>query len=223
MCYVFFEGDLKQRHFFREDYSQHESHRFAGQQHTYIYCLHVQGNILFMKYIALLRGINAGKQRRVDMKNLKAIFESLDCFNVSTYINSGNAIFESNDCQENILKKVETGLKKGFDFEIPILIKTEKEMMKIADVIPMEWQNDSSQRSDVAYLFPEIDSKKTIDELPIKKEFVDIRYIKGAIYWNVDRKNYNKSHLNKITSHKLYQLMTIRNVNTARYLAGKNN
>lgn len=29
-----------------------------------------------------------------------------------------------------------------------------------------------------------------------------------------------KSHLNKIISHKLYQFMTVRNVNTARYLAG---
>jgi uncharacterized protein (DUF1697 family) len=175
-----------------------------------------------MKYIALLRGINAGKERRVDMKNLKAIFESLGYTNVATYINSGNVIFESKDSHENILNKIEAGFKKEFNFEIPFLIKTEKEMKKIADAIPMEWQNDSAQRSDVAYLFPEIDSKKTIDDLPVKKEFIDIRYIKGSIYWNIDRKDYNKSHLNKIISHKLYQFMTVRNVNTARYLAGNN-
>lgn len=95
-------------------------------------------------------------------------------------------------------------------------------MKKIANIIPTEWQNDSSQRSDVAYLFPEIDSKKTMYDLPVNKEFMDIHYVKGAIYWNIDRKNYNKSHLNKIISHKLYQYMTVRNVNTARYLAGNN-
>lgn len=173
-----------------------------------------------MRYIALLRGVNAGKERRVDMKNLRAIFESLGCINVSTYINSGNVIFESKDSHENILKKIDAGFKKEFDFEIPFLVKTEKEMKKIADAIPAEWQNDSSQRSDVAYLFPEIDSKKTINDLPVKKEFMDIRYVKGAIYWNVDRRNYNKSNLNKIISTELYQFMTLRNVNTARYLAG---
>jgi uncharacterized protein (DUF1697 family) len=172
-----------------------------------------------MKYIALLRGINAGKERRVDMKKLQAIFESLGYTNVSTYINSGNVVFESND-DPNILKKVLACFTKEFDFEIPTLIKTEKEMKKIADAIPKEWQNDSSQRSDVAYLFPEIDSQKTLDELPVKKEFIDIRYIKGAIYWNVDRIYYNKSHLNKIIGHTLYRFMTVRNVNTARYLAG---
>ena len=113
---------------------------------------------------------------------------------------------------------IEKAIKKEFGFDVPTLIKTER-VKKIADAIPNNWQNDSTQRSDIAYLFPEIDSKKTLDELPVKKELIDVRYIKGAIYWNIDRKNYNKSHLNKIISHKLYQFMTIRNVNTARYLA----
>lgn len=172
-----------------------------------------------MKYTALLRGVNVGKDRRVNMKKLKVIFESLGYTNVLTYINSGNVIFESKDNQKNILKKIGAGFKKEFDFTIPVLIKTEKELKKIADAIPKEWQNNSVQRSDVAYLFPEIDSKKTTALLPVKKEFVDIRYVRGAIFWNVDRKNYNKSHLNKIIGHMLYQFMTVRNVNTARYLA----
>lgn len=114
---------------------------------------------------------------------------------------------------------MELALEKECGFEIRTIIKTEKEMRKIADAIPPAWQNDTVQRSDVAYLFPEIDSKKTIDELPVKKEYMDMRYVKGAIFWNVARKNYNKCHLNKMISHALYHYMTVRNVNTARYLA----
>ncbi|MEZ4087642.1 MAG: DUF1697 domain-containing protein [Candidatus Gracilibacteria bacterium] len=173
-----------------------------------------------MKYRALLRGINVGGNHKVEMKKLKTLFEALGCINVSTYINSGNVIFESKENQKNILKKVEDGLKQEFGFGIPILIKTEKEMKKIADSIPDNWQNDSAQRTDVAYLFPEIDSIKILNELPVKKEFIEVRYIKGAIYWNVKRENVYKSQLAKLISHKLYKSMTVRNVNTARYLAG---
>jgi uncharacterized protein (DUF1697 family) len=72
----------------------------------------------------------------------------------------------------------------------------------------------------VAYLFNGIDSAEIVDILPIKKEFINIQYVKGAIIRNVDRKNLNKSQLAKIISHKIYQSMTVRNVNTARYLAG---
>lgn len=174
-----------------------------------------------MKYTALLRGINVGKSIRVDMKDMKKIFESLGYNDVSTYINSGNIIFESKDNREMILKNLAFAFKKEFGTDIPTLVKTEQEMKEIAEAIPPEWQNDADHKTDVAYLFPQIDSEKTMDELPVRREFLDIRHVKGAIFWNVERKNYNKSNLNKIISHRYYQLMTVRNVNTARFLAGE--
>jgi uncharacterized protein (DUF1697 family) len=176
-----------------------------------------------MKYIALLRGINVGGNQKVEMKKLKSLFESLGCMNVSTYINSGNVFFESSESQVNLHKKVEAGLKKEFGFDLPVLIKSKQEIKKIADAIPKTWQNDSEQRTDVAYLFREIDSKETIQLLPIKKEFIDIHYVRGAIIWNVKRKYINKSRLAKVISHKSYKSMTVRNVNTARYLAENEN
>ncbi len=173
-----------------------------------------------MKYIALLRGINVGGNRKVPMQRLKDLFVSLGYANVATYLNSGNVIFETDTEQEVLQKEIPEELKRKFGFEIPTLIKNEKEVNRIANAIPREWKNDSEQKTDVAYLFPEIDSKKIIDDLPVKKEFIDMRYVKGAIIWNVKKKEYNKSHLNKIINLKQYQLMTVRNVNTARFLAG---
>lgn len=168
------------------------------------------------KYAAFLRGINVGGNKRVEMKKLKALFEELGYANVLTYINSGNIIFESQDKRENIFDKIRVNLRKTFGFDISVLVKTKQEMQEIMKAIPLEWQNDSEQRSDVAYLFDEIDSEKIINELPINKEYVDMRYAKGVVFWNINRKNYNKSHLNKLISCKAYRFMTVRNVNTAR-------
>jgi len=174
-----------------------------------------------MKYIALLRGVNAGKRRRVEMKKLKTLFESLGCANVSTYLNSGNVIFDSSKKQDEISEEIISCLKKNLGFEIQTIVKTEKQIKEIAKAIPREWQNDSTQRTDVAYLFESIDSSQTLDEFPVKKEYLNIRYIPGAIYWNVDRKYVLKSQLYKLIGHPLYQMMTVRNVNTARFLAGQ--
>lgn len=174
-----------------------------------------------MKYIALLRGINVGGNKRIEMKKLKALFESLGYNNVSTYINSGNIIFESSDKKQSVISEnIKMCLKNEFGFDISTLVKSKLEMQKIAEAIPPDWHNDLQYKTDVAYLFDEIDSEKTIDDIPVKREYLDIRYTKGAIFWNIDRKNYNKSHINKLVGHKLYQLMTVRNVNTARFLAG---
>lgn len=172
-----------------------------------------------MKYIALLRGINVGGNRKVEMKKLKVLFESSDCTHVLTYINSGNVFFESGESREYLYMKLGRALKKEFGFDIPFLIKTEGEIKMIADAVPKTWKNDSEQKTDVAYLFGEVDTEEVVDNLPVRREFINIKYIRGAIIWNVKRKDLNKSHLTKITGHELYRFMTIRNVNTARYLA----
>jgi uncharacterized protein (DUF1697 family) len=171
-----------------------------------------------LKYIALLRGINVGKTKRIEMKSLKELFEKMGFANVSTYINSGNIIFESQKPMKTIKYDIELNLINEMGYDIQTLIITNKELLKIVEKIPLAWVNDKNQRTDVAFLFSEVDSIKIIEELPIQKEYVDIRYTKGALYWNVHRDNYNKSHLNKLITHKLYQYMTIRNINTARHL-----
>ena len=172
-----------------------------------------------MDYIALLRGINVGNSIKINMKELKVLFEQCGFSNVSTYINSGNVIFKSNDKKNSITENIEKVLQIMTGNEVNVLVKTKSEMVKIANTIPSDWQNNNVQKTDVAYLFESIDNENIINELPIKKEYIQVIYVKGALIWNVQREDYNKSHLNKIISNKVYKDMTIRNVNTARYLA----
>lgn len=44
-------------------------------------------------HIALLRGINVGKAKRIAMADLKRIVEGLGCTGVKTLLNSGNVVF----------------------------------------------------------------------------------------------------------------------------------
>lgn len=46
-------------------------------------------------YVALLRGINVGKAKRVAMADLRVVIESLGYSNARTLLNSGNAVFDS--------------------------------------------------------------------------------------------------------------------------------
>jgi len=47
------------------------------------------------RHIALLRGINVGKAKRVAMADLRALMEGLGHANVRTLLNSGNAVFDA--------------------------------------------------------------------------------------------------------------------------------
>jgi uncharacterized protein (DUF1697 family) len=72
-------------------------------------------------WIALLRGINVGKAKRVAMADLRAVIESLGYANARTLLNSGNATFTSaralrrnaaEELQAALLKK--TGVSSRF-------------------------------------------------------------------------------------------------------------
>ena len=48
-----------------------------------------------VRFVALLRGINVGGKTLLKMADLKACFEGLGFDEVSTYIASGNVLFET--------------------------------------------------------------------------------------------------------------------------------
>jgi uncharacterized protein (DUF1697 family) len=52
-------------------------------------------NARMKRHIALLRGINVGKAKRVPMADLRALMGGLGHANVRTLLNSGNAVFDA--------------------------------------------------------------------------------------------------------------------------------
>jgi uncharacterized protein (DUF1697 family) len=74
-------------------------------------------------YIAFLRGINVGGNNSLPMKELVAILEGTGARNIKTYIQSGNAVFQSAEKNPSRLpKKLAAEIKKRHGFEPYILI-----------------------------------------------------------------------------------------------------
>lgn len=173
------------------------------------------------KYLALLRGINVGGNKKVEMKKLKALFENLGFINVFTYINSGNIIFESKERDsDKLLAIIRSGLKKYFAFEIEVIIRDDQNIIKLAKTVPARWQNDTEQRTDVLFLWDEFDNRDSIKLVTQNKGIDNIIYVKGAIVWNIKRKDLSRSGMHKFIGTALYKNMTARNINTVRKLAG---
>lgn len=173
------------------------------------------------KYIALLRGINVGGNKKVSMAKLKELFQNLGFHNVSTYINSGNVMFESDEkSDKKLVSIIEAGLIKHFGFEIPIVVRSVDEIRMIAKAIPESWQNNTEQRTDILFLWADFDNKKTLDLIQQTANVDTLIYTKGAIIWHFDRKHYSKSSMHKFIGTTVYKNMTARNVNTVRKIVG---
>lgn len=171
-----------------------------------------------MIYVAFLRGINVGGNSKVDMKRLKELFEKAGHTNVSTYINSGNVIFESSESPEELTKDLEKEIEKEFGFYVKVLVKSLSQIKSIINDLPDSWKNDTEMKCDVMLLWEGVDKKEVLEELVIMPGVDNVKYSKGAVLWSVNRKNTTKSKIPKLIGTKLYKEMTIRNCNTIRKL-----
>ncbi|WP_102273010.1 DUF1697 domain-containing protein [Cytobacillus massiliigabonensis] len=170
-----------------------------------------------MVHIALLRGINVGGKNKIDMKLLKQTFEQVGMNNVLTYINTGNIIFSCEGPSKTELSRIlEEAIQVDFGLQIKVVIRSFDDIKRIIDAIPDTWKNDKDMKSDVMFLWDEIDDESVLLDLVIKPNIDTVKYVPGAILWSVDKKNVTKSGMTKIIGSKLYKQVTVRNVNTSR-------
>ncbi|MCH8525472.1 MAG: DUF1697 domain-containing protein, partial [Balneolales bacterium] len=111
-----------------------------------------------------------------------------------------------------LTERISEGLRDAFNLEIPVLVKEMNEIKAIADAIPSDWTNKENEKSDVAYLFPSVDSPDVVESLPFNRDYIRVIYTKGALLWSLNMNDYSKSRLNKLVGSELYASITVRNV-----------
>jgi uncharacterized protein (DUF1697 family) len=90
------------------------------------------------RQIALLRGINVGKAKRISMGDLRALVEKLGYGNVRTLLNSGNVIFESaKDTPSASAAKIEKAIAGRLGITARTIVLTSSELDSIIEDNPL--------------------------------------------------------------------------------------
>ena len=169
-------------------------------------------------FVALLRGVNVGGNNMISMSSLKKSFEAMGFPHVSTYINSGNIIFTTKEADARKLeKKIEQMLLKEYQLDSRVVLRSLPEMEKLVRALPPKW-NDPDWRYNVIFLRHTIDSEKILDELVIKADIEEVQYHPGTVLWAAQVSEMSRTNMLKLSSRKIYQDMTVRNLNTTRKL-----
>ncbi len=89
-------------------------------------------------FVALIRGINVGKAKRVAMADLRAMVEGLGCGDVRTILNSGNVVFtDRRSAPQEIASAIEGGIERVFGFSARITVLTAGEIAQIIAENPL--------------------------------------------------------------------------------------
>ena len=168
-----------------------------------------------MRYVALLRGINVGGRTLVKMADLKACFEQLGFEGVSTYIASGNVLFDSDeDDAAGLVTTIEAAIEQRFELPVKVVVLDRRSYARIVKAIPKPWIGDGALRANVAFVRRGTDGRDVVRDLEPDPAVEEVKAIKGAILWATQRDALNRSVMRKLIGGATYKELTVRNLNT---------
>lgn len=89
------------------------------------------------RYIALLRGINVGGNKRVAMADLRALLSKMGYQDVQTLLQSGNAVFSASKKSPAALEaELEAAFEKALEMTVDFHVRTADEWRKVIDANP---------------------------------------------------------------------------------------
>jgi uncharacterized protein (DUF1697 family) len=107
-------------------------------------------------WVALLRGINVGRAKRITMADLRTALEALGCVDVRTHGQSGNAIFASAKRKpETLEQEISRRILSDFGMEVSVLLRIAPEFASVVDANPFVARGVASTELHVAFLSAE--------------------------------------------------------------------
>lgn len=89
------------------------------------------------RWIALLRGINVGGGNRLPMADLRVTMAELGFERVTTYIQSGNIVFDADDADEQRLaERLAAAIADRHGTSVPVVLRTAAEIGRVAERHP---------------------------------------------------------------------------------------
>ena len=154
------------------------------------------------------------------MTDLKTCFEKHGFSNVTTYIQSGNVIFEAPKQNISTLTStVEAMLVKTFGYKAKAIVYTPEHLEQIVHGAPKGFgTKPTDYRYYVLFLKTPLTAAEALAVIPLKEGVDEAWAGPGAIFHQRLETKATQSYLNKLVAMPIYQDMTIRNWNTTQKL-----
>jgi uncharacterized protein (DUF1697 family) len=171
-------------------------------------------------YISMLRGINVSGQKKINMQELKALYEGLNLGNVRTYIQSGNVVLEAEETGASDLSIIiEQKLFENYGFAVPVIIRSVADIQAvIADNPFLQRENIETDKLYITFLWNEA-SPENAAKLQAINYTPDECIIDNRAVYILCPSGYGRTKLtNTFIENKLKTIATTRNWQTINEL-----
>lgn len=172
------------------------------------------------KYIALLRGVNVSGKNLIKMEELRKILAQNDFFNVTTYIQSGNIVFEHPKvATSNLSDKLKDLIKQYFNYDVVVIIKTFEEMEELLNYNPFGEFADEDEGKMYVVFMDAVPIAERIEMLAAINFENETYKVENNVIYLFCKNGYGKAKLNNnLLESKLKINATTRNWKTVNKL-----
>jgi uncharacterized protein (DUF1697 family) len=170
-----------------------------------------------MKYVALVRAINVGGRNLMRMSDVRACLEAREFQRVSTFIQSGNILFESDVSDASTLTAaIENAFAETFDHNAGIFLRSHRQMKTIVGDAPRAWKNGAALRRNVAFLRKPLTAGKAATVIELKPGVDSIKPGDSVVYMSTVVARLKQSAFPKIVGKPIDRDRTIRSYTTCQ-------
>lgn len=171
------------------------------------------------RYVALLRGINVGGRNKMAMADLRAAFEAHGFAEVTTYIQSGNVLFDSDAPASTLENGIEGLLERRFGVPLVVLVRSHRQLRAVVERAPDGFgQAPDTYHSDVVFLKSPLTAGKAMRVFELRDGVDQAWPSRGVIYFARLSERRTASRMSRIVGTPEYRSMTIRSWSTTTRL-----
>jgi uncharacterized protein (DUF1697 family) len=175
------------------------------------------------RYVAFLRGINVGGHT-VTMDRLREVFQGLGLGAVSTFIASGNVLFEAEqEAPQSLERRIEEALRQALGYEVATFVRSDAEIAEVAAYAPFpDAESRAGDTNHILFLQQAPDGAARGRVEALSNEDDRFRVHQRELYW-LRRGRLSDTTIKDadLTRALGKAQVTARNANTVRRLAAK--
>jgi uncharacterized protein (DUF1697 family) len=168
-------------------------------------------------YVALLRGVNVGGHGRVPMKDLQTWVADLGATDVTTYVQSGNVVFNADiDSPDEFAEAIEDRIAEALGLDVAVLLRSSKDIKKVATNNPFLKEGSDPKTLHVTFL-ADVPDRQQVSVLSTPPGPDQFRIVGREVYLYLPN-GIGRTKLNDTFFGKLRMPVTTRNWNTVTKL-----
>tara|TARA_R110002012_G_scaffold163831_5_gene326243 strand:- start:789 stop:1316 length:528 start_codon:yes stop_codon:yes gene_type:complete len=168
-----------------------------------------------MRYVALLRGVNVSGKNKLPMALLRDALGKTPFYGVTTYIQSGNIVFNTDLETAHCEQIVGDLLKSEFDLNIPVMVYEQDAIKDILKVNPFKTRTmDDAKFMSFGFLSEIPEQDKVEEVMSFSTELETFKIVNNVIYFYCGVGFGKTKMTNAWFEKKLGLISTMRNYNT---------